>query len=70
MKTIVFVLGGGLLLTTCGPLMAQPINRQAVVERHKVHVTNTDSLGSLSVGNGKFAFTTDFTGLQTFPQHY
>ncbi len=58
-----------LLLLPCS-LTAQPINRQAVVERHKVVATNTDSLNSLSVGNGKFAFTADFTGLQTFPLHY
>ena len=49
---------------------AQSINRQALVERHKVVVTTTDSLNSLSVGNGKFAFTADITGLQTFPLHY
>ncbi|MBJ6144853.1 hypothetical protein JAO77_15760 [Hymenobacter sp. BT559] len=47
-----------------------PIDRQALVERHKVVVTTTDSLNSLSVGNGKFAFTADMTGLQTFPLHY
>ncbi|MGI4735389.1 MAG: hypothetical protein ACRYG7_09440 [Janthinobacterium lividum] len=54
------------------PLAAQPtpIDRQAVVERHKVVVTSTDSLNSLSVGNGRFAFTVDVTGLQTFPLHY
>ena len=59
-----------LLLQPFTLLKAQPINRQAVVERHKVHVSNTDSLNSLSVGNGKFAFTVDVTGLQTFPLHY
>jgi hypothetical protein len=62
------------LLGTASPLalLAQPapINRQTLVERHKVLVTNTDSLNSLSVGNGKFAFTADVTGLQTFPLHY
>ncbi|WP_226163664.1 hypothetical protein [Hymenobacter terricola] len=59
-----------LLLIPFSLVKAQPINRQAVVERHKVHVSNTDSLNSLSVGNGRFAFTADFTGLQTFPLHY
>lgn len=54
------------------PAAAQqaPINRQAVVERHKVVLTSTDTLSSLSVGNGKFAFTADVTGLQTFPAYY
>ena len=61
-----------LLLCFTLPVAAQqkPINRQALVERHKVVVTTTDSLNSLSVGNGKFAFTADVTGLQTFPLHY
>ncbi|OUJ74224.1 hypothetical protein [Hymenobacter crusticola] len=54
------------------PLAAQqtPIDRKALVERHKVVNTKTDSLSSLTVGNGKFAFTTDITGLQTFPEYY
>ena len=50
--------------------LGQPIDRRAVVERHKVVVTNTDSLNSLTVGNGRFAFTADVTGLQSFPRHY
>ena len=33
-------------------------------------MTSVDTLASLSVGNGGFAFTTDVTGLQTFPEHY
>ncbi len=33
-------------------------------------VTYADTLASLSVGNGDFAFTTDVTGLQTFPEYY
>ena len=54
------------------PLMAQktPIDRKALVERHMVVLTTTDTLSSLSVGNGAFAFTTDMTGLQTFPAYY
>ncbi|WP_457080581.1 hypothetical protein [Hymenobacter sp. HD11105] len=54
------------------PLAAQqkPIDRQALVERHRVIITNTDTLSSLSVGNGAFAFTADVTGLQSFPAYY
>ncbi len=48
----------------------KPIDRKALVERHKVLNTKFDSLSSLSVGNGKFAFTVDVTGLQTFPVDY
>ncbi|MCR5314050.1 MAG: hypothetical protein K6E54_10520, partial [Bacteroidaceae bacterium] len=33
-------------------------------------MTRIDTLGSLSVGNGEFAFTCDVTGLQTFPELY
>ena len=46
------------------------INRQAVVKRHTIILTKADSLASLSVGNGTFAFTADVTGLQTFPNEY
>ncbi|OON66494.1 hypothetical protein [Hymenobacter sp. CRA2] len=49
---------------------AQAINRRAVVERHKVLNTRTDSLASLNVGNGAFAITVDVTGLQSFPEYY
>ncbi len=46
------------------------IDRQAVVQRHTVVLTKADTLASLSVGNGAFAFTADVTGLQTFPDEY
>ena len=46
------------------------IDRKALVQRHTVKVTSFDSLSSLTVGNGKFAFTVDATGLQTFPDYY
>lgn len=48
----------------------EKINRFALVSRHNVEVNSFDSLSSLSVGNGKFAFTVDATGLQTFPEIY
>lgn len=46
------------------------INRFELVSRHNVEVAGFDSLASLSVGNGSFAFTVDATGLQTFPEIY
>ncbi len=46
------------------------IDRYALVSRHDVTVDSLDSLSSLSVGNGSFAFTVDATGLQTFPDVY
>src|SRR4051812_9228637 len=40
------------------PVTAQiKIDRKALVERHKVVNVKADTLSSLSVGNGKFAFT-------------
>ena len=50
--------------------IAQPINRMQLVNRHTVVIDSFDSLASLSVGNGHFAFTTDVTGLQSFPDAY
>ena len=46
------------------------IDRQQVLTRNNPHVNAIDSLASLSVGNGHFAFTVDATGLQTFPEAY
>ena len=61
-----------LLLGLTQPLLAQktPIDRKALVERHTVVNTTTDTLSSVSVGNGAFAYTVDVTGLQTFPLYY
>ncbi len=63
----------GLLLITILFSCNQPqskIDRLALVSRHNVNITEFDSLSSLSVGNGEFAFTVDATGLQTFPEVY
>ncbi|MBN2371909.1 MAG: hypothetical protein JXO72_15615 [Vicinamibacteria bacterium] len=46
------------------------IDRHAVVERHNPRITRLDPDAPLSVGNGRFAFTVDVTGLQTFPAAY
>lgn len=46
------------------------IDRKNLVRRHNVQITQFDTLGSLTVGNGKFAFTVDATGLQSFPDLY
>lgn len=46
------------------------IDRRALVERNSPVITSIDTLGSLSVGNGEFAFTCDVTGLQTFHALY
>lgn len=59
-----------LLLLVELQINAQPINRKALVERHTVVNTTMDTLASLTVGNGRFAFTVDATGLQSFPNAY
>ena len=46
------------------------IDRKALVTRHNVVNKKSDSLSSLTVGNGSFAFTVDVTGLQSFPKEY
>lgn len=46
------------------------IDRRALVTRNNVVVTHPDTMATLSVGNGEFAFTTDITGLQTFYREY
>ena len=52
------------------PAPAQPIDRQALVERHSITMDEIDARSPLSIGNGAFAFTADVTGLQTFPEAY
>lgn len=51
-------------------LSAQKIDRKALVNRHNVEISAIDTLASLTVGNGTFAFTVDATGLQSFPKEY
>lgn len=46
------------------------IDRKALFDRNSVLIEQADTLASLSVGNGDFAFTTDITGLQTFYKEY
>lgn len=54
-----------ILVVKTGIAQQTSINRMAVVNRHNVVIDKIDSLSSLSVGNGGFAFTVDATGLQT-----
>lgn len=65
-------MGIALLLAAwaCQPKTTEKIDRHALVTRNNVQVEGFDSLTSLSVGNGNFAFTTDLTGLQTFYSDY
>ena len=68
-KQFIKTLATFLLVTTAvgSAVASEKIDRREVVTRHNPHVTQLDSLSSLTVGNGRFAFTVDATGLQTFP---
>lgn len=46
------------------------IDRYALLKRHIPVITKPDSLSPFTVGNGKFAYSVDFTGLQSFPEFY
>jgi len=46
------------------------IDRYKLVSRHNPVLTCLDPKSPLTVGNGEFAFTADFTGLQTFYDAY
>jgi hypothetical protein len=51
-------------------IYTQPLNRKKIFDRHKIEITEVDTLNSLSLGNGRFAMTMDVTGLQTFVNEY
>jgi hypothetical protein len=59
-----------LILSLNGCIHNSEIDRYSLVTRHNIINSSIDSLSSLSVGNGGFAFTVDITGLQTFPEFY
>ena len=57
-----------ILAVSCGQKTS--IDRESLVSRHNVVISELDTLASLTVGNGGFAFTVDVTGLQSFPETY
>jgi hypothetical protein len=69
MKNWILLLAGSFVINNSIAQKA-PIDREALVRRHTIHITKADSLESLTVGNGRFAFTADVTGLQSFPAYY
>ena len=63
-------LAAAALVTAACAGTAEPVDRPALVSRNNPHITQIDTLASLTVGNGEFAFTVDVTGLQTLPDMY
>lgn len=64
-----------LALFSCGEKeksgdLSEKIDRKALVSRHNVVLTSPDTLSSLTVGNGEFAYTVDVSGLQSFAEFY
>src|ERR1700744_1196848 len=46
------------------------IDRQALVSRHNLKITDLHSAGPTQVGNGTFAYGFDITGMQTFNDQF
>jgi len=46
------------------------IDREAIVRQHSPVLRELEPSGALSVGNGRFVFDVDVTGLQTLAAHY
>jgi hypothetical protein len=46
------------------------IDRKALISRHNPVYSGPEINAPLSLGNGGFCYTADFTGLQTFPSRY
>lgn len=69
MKASIYLL---VLITflSCGAGHQTAIDRNDLVNRNNPKLTAVDTLGSLTVGNGEFAYTVDITGMQTFPVEY
>ena len=68
MKRTLIIFVVSLVALTC--TAQERINRRALVERHAPQVNRIDPLEALSVGNGRFAYTVDATGMQSFPEYY
>ncbi len=68
-KSCAYIISIFLVSITCNA-QQKNIDREALTKRNSPVVTSMDSLSSLSLGNGSFAFTADVTGLQTFPEFY
>ncbi len=65
-----FIIATVCLTNVTLPIFAQKIDRAAVVKRNIPTLNHLDPYSSFTVGNSNFAFTSDITGLQSFPEKY
>lgn len=68
--TFFYFISLSLLLFACQPKEECIIDRKSLFNRHNIGINKPDKLAPLSVGNGKFCYTADITGMQTFPEYY
>jgi hypothetical protein len=70
------ILAAALLAACHGPApgprqtASTPIDREALVTRHDPELHAIDPESPFTLGNGRFAFTADVTGLQSLPEFY
>ncbi len=69
MKNLLYI-SSLILLAACSDAGSEKIDRHALLERNSPVVNQFDSLSTLTVGNGRFAYSVDASGLQTFPERY
>jgi hypothetical protein len=70
MKNIIIIIFLSIFLLACQQADKSTIDRKKLVNRHNVILNEADNLAPLSVGNGKFCYTADITGMQSFPEYY
>ena len=69
MRNLLIVTLSACSLVGC-TMQNEKIDRHSLLERNSPIVHQFDSLSTLTVGNGRFAFSVDASGLQTFPEQY
>lgn len=67
-KVLVFQIMALTLNLGCFGQSSSKIDRKRVIDRHLVKLDSIDKMSPLSVGNGRFCYTADITGMQTFPE--
>lgn len=69
-KLFVIIIFLNIILVACQEPDKSLIDRKSLVSRHNVILNSPDKFAPFSVGNGKFCYTADITGMQSFPAYY